>query len=207
MDFIELNKCEGKKYCLVIINAFFKWVDLLPLTAKPNALMVAKALTRAIISQFGIPEKIYCDNGTHFVNKVILHLVTVFGSNIKYHCSYHPQLTGLVERTNGTIKTKLRKAMAETGRSWVQCLPLVTLNMHMLPNPKGLSPYEIMYGRAYTIPEFGPMTPEGEDRNLAEYMVEMLKINVSCLSSLPLLSRLKLNSSRRSDLEIGYLSR
>lgn len=36
--------------------------------------MVAKALTKTIIPQFGIPEKIYCDNGTHFVNKVISHL-------------------------------------------------------------------------------------------------------------------------------------
>lgn len=32
-----------------------------------------------------------------------------------------------------------------------------------------------MYGQTYGIPKFGLMTPDGEDRNLAEYMVEMLR--------------------------------
>lgn len=98
-------------------DAFSTWVQVFP-TGNPDALMVAKALTKIII-----PEKVYCDNATHFVNKVISHLVTVFRSTIKCHCSYHPQSAGL-------IKTKLRKALTETGRNWVQCLPLIMYSEH-----------------------------------------------------------------------------
>lgn len=43
MDFIELNKSEGKKYCLVIIDAFSKWVEIFPAN-HADALTVAKAL-------------------------------------------------------------------------------------------------------------------------------------------------------------------
>lgn len=27
MDFIELNPCEGNKYCLVIVDTFSKWIE------------------------------------------------------------------------------------------------------------------------------------------------------------------------------------
>lgn len=30
MDFIELTPCQGYKYCLVIVDAFSKWVEAFP---------------------------------------------------------------------------------------------------------------------------------------------------------------------------------
>ena len=38
-----------------------------------------------------------------------------------------------MERVNGTIKAKLRKAMDETGKGWVTCLPAVMLSLHIQP--------------------------------------------------------------------------
>ena len=73
MDFIELNKCQGKKYCLVIVDAFSKWVEVFP-TGTPDSITVAKALCKEIIPRYGIPETIWSDNGTHFVNQVIVKI-------------------------------------------------------------------------------------------------------------------------------------
>lgn len=176
MDFIELTPCEGKKCCLVIIDMFSKWIEVFP-TKHQDALTVAKALTRDIIPRFGIPEIMYSDNGTHFVNQVIHHLALVFDISVKNHCAYHPQSAGLVERTNGTIKSKLKKTMTETGKNWMYCLPLVMLNMHILPGVRGISPFEILYGRPYTLPELKPFIRDDSEMEatLADYMAKMLK--------------------------------
>ena len=97
MDFIELNKCEGKKYCLVIIDMFTKWIEVFP-SSTPDALTVAKALVKDIIPRFGIPERIYSDNGSHFVNNTITMIAQHLSINLKNHCAYHPQSAGQVER-------------------------------------------------------------------------------------------------------------
>ncbi|XP_075697013.1 Schwann cell myelin protein-like [Rhinoderma darwinii] len=55
-------RLRWKKYRLVIIDVFTKWVEVFP-TASPDAITVAKALVNEIIPRFGIPEKIYSDNG------------------------------------------------------------------------------------------------------------------------------------------------
>lgn len=128
MDFIELNKCGGKKCRLGIIDTFSKWTEVFPCTHS-NALSVAKALVKEIIPRHGIPERIYSDNGAHFVNQLITTIGKQLQINLKPHCSYNPQSAGLVERHNGIIKARLSKAMAGTGQNWVSCLPVVQLHI------------------------------------------------------------------------------
>lgn len=80
-----------------------------------------------------------------------------------------------MERTNGTIKSKLRKAMTETGFTWIDCLPLVMLNMRMLPSARGISPYEILYGKPFQYPILQRFSETvAEDETLASYMKSML---------------------------------
>ncbi|XP_041423616.1 protein NYNRIN-like [Xenopus laevis] len=175
MDFIELNKCENKKYCLVIIDAFSRWVEAFPLHTS-DALSVAKALTKEIIPRFGIPEHIYSDNGSHFVNQIITQLTKHFSISLKNHCAYHPQSAGLVERHNGILKNKLRKLMEETKMTWIQCLPLALLAIRITPSHKRLTPFEVIYGRPYRIPQLSQFqtSEEEADQSLAEHMCRML---------------------------------
>lgn len=170
LDFIKLTRCEGKKYALVIVDKFSKWVEIFPV-GNPDVIAVAKALCRHIVPSFGIPEKIYCDNGTHFVNTVITKMSQSLGIQVKYHCAYHPQLAGLVERTNQTIKSKLRKAMAETGKNR---LPLVLTAMHITPTKDGLSPFEVLFGRSYQIPELRHTPAQEAEDSLTDYMRKTL---------------------------------
>lgn len=153
LDFIELSPCMGKKWCLMIIDSFSRWVEAFP-SAKADGLTVAKALVKDIIPRFGVPSRLYSDNGSHFVNEIIDHLTKTLCIDCKRHCSYHPQSAELVERSNGTIKNKLRKTMSETGRNWVEYLPLVLLNMRMLPSAKAISPYECLFGKPFQCPPF-----------------------------------------------------
>ena len=172
MDFIELNQSEGNKFCLVIIDSFSKWIELFP-TKSPDALTVAKALCKDI-PRYGIPEKIYSDNGSHFVNQMIKKIGMMFHIELKNHCAYHPQSAGLVERMNGTIKNRLKKCMEETGRPWTQCLDLVKLYIN-ITSSEGLTPYETLFGRPYRLPYFKNQWETEEDMTLADYMRQMFE--------------------------------
>lgn len=147
-------------------------------TAKPDALTVAKALCKYLIPTFGIMKVIRSDNGSHFVNDVISRIGKYFKIDLRHHCCYKPQAAGLVERTNGTIKNKLVKASKDTGRPWTECIELVKLNMHILPTEGStLTPFEILYGRPFTIPDLkckGIDQPDS-DKDLVDYMRETLQ--------------------------------
>lgn len=108
MDFIELSNYNNYKYCLVIVCPFSKWVEMIP-TRKADAISVAKVICKNVILEHGIPQTIYSDNGPHFVNKVIGCMAQHLGITLKNSCSYDPQSTGLVERTNGRVKLRLKK--------------------------------------------------------------------------------------------------
>lgn len=61
MDFIELTPNEGKKYCLVKVDMFSKWVAAFP-TKHATASRVTKALLTEILPRWGIPGKLSSSN-------------------------------------------------------------------------------------------------------------------------------------------------
>lgn len=147
MDFIELTPAEGKKYCLMVVDMFSKWVEAFP-TKSADSSAVAKALLSEIIPKWDIPGKITSDNGTHFVNQALKEISEQLGFKLQTHCAYHPQSGGAVERMNGSLKSKLVKCCEETGLTWPKALPLVLMYVRTRTKPPvHLSPYEVLYGR------------------------------------------------------------
>uniref|UniRef100_A0A669CE02 Gypsy retrotransposon integrase-like protein 1 n=1 Tax=Oreochromis niloticus TaxID=8128 RepID=A0A669CE02_ORENI len=175
MDFIELNECQGSKYALVIIDVFSRWPEIYPVK-KADAISVAKCLCNHFIPTYGIPTLIRSDNGTHFVNEVISKVSEALGFSIKHHCAYHPQSAGLVERTNGTIKQRLRKCMEGTGRPWPECIGLVKMWMRLTQSPQKLTPFEIIHGRPFPLPITSePIDKSIRETTLAEWMTKLLE--------------------------------
>ena len=74
-----------------------------------------------------MPSKLSSDNGTHFINKPLLHGKSL-GLILRRHFAYHSASGGAVERENGTLKSKLTKCCAETGLPWT--LGLGVLHVH-----------------------------------------------------------------------------
>lgn len=92
----------------------------------------------------------------------------MFQINLKNHCGYHAQSAGLVERANYTIKNRLKKCMTETGRPWTQCLDLVKMYINITSN--SVTPYEILFGRPYRVPQFKNIWESNEEITLADHM-------------------------------------
>ncbi|XP_067824723.1 uncharacterized protein [Heptranchias perlo] len=123
MDYIELERCQGYKYVLVIVDVFSKWIEAYP-TTDNKASTVVKVLMKEIIPRYGIPNQLSSDNGPHFVGQVNKEFCTQMGIKQQLRCAYRPQAAGLVERANQTLKNKLAKLKAETGTTWLKLLPI-----------------------------------------------------------------------------------
>jgi len=157
-----------------MIDAFSKWIEIVP-SKLADALAVAKAICKTIIPAHGIPQTIYSDNGPHFVNKVVQKMAQHLGMDLKNHCAHHPQSAGLVERTNGTIKSRLKKCRESTGRPWPEGLDLVKLYMRITPTSEGLTLFEIIHGRPYKLVFSSDLQKAEEEQTLADYMIRTLK--------------------------------
>uniref|UniRef100_A0A8P4FYZ8 Gag-Pol polyprotein n=1 Tax=Dicentrarchus labrax TaxID=13489 RepID=A0A8P4FYZ8_DICLA len=147
MDFIELSPAEGKKYCLVMVDMWSKWVEAFP-ARHQSSQVVAKALLTEIIPRWGIPTKLSSDNGAHFFNSAITQISDFLAIDLRRHCAYHPASGGAVERENGTLKSKLAKCCEETGLPWTKALPIVLMHIRMRKRSRvNMSPFEILFGR------------------------------------------------------------
>ncbi|KAJ1093264.1 hypothetical protein NDU88_006369 [Pleurodeles waltl] len=152
MDFIEMPVHGGLKYVLVVVCIFSHWIEAYP-TRRNDSLTVAKLLLRELIPRFGFPISLESDRGSHFNNEVIKLLCAALNIEQKLHCSYRPEASGLVEQMNGTLKSRMAKICASTNLKWPDALPLVLMSMRNTPDRKtGLSPHEILMGRAMRIP-------------------------------------------------------
>lgn len=71
--------------------------------------MVAKKILEEIFLRFRMPKVIRSDNGPTFVSKVSQGLAEILRTDWKFHCAYHPQSSGQVEKMNRTLKETLIK--------------------------------------------------------------------------------------------------
>ncbi|KAG9396908.1 pol polyprotein [Carpediemonas membranifera] len=138
----------GNRFILVIIDAFTRYVELVPM---PNhtADSVAGAIWTAIMGRHGLPTTIRTDNGPEFVNRVLNALLRRL--NVTHHRTlpYHPASNGIVERVNYEIKRHLRLLCAKfnTHSNWSPLVPYVqhVIN-HSRHSATGFTPHQLLFG-------------------------------------------------------------
>ncbi|XP_040270840.1 uncharacterized protein LOC120986370 [Bufo bufo] len=132
IDYIQLPKVGTLEYVLVCVDLFSGWPEAYPV-AKATAQNTAKKLLNEIVCWYGVPETIESDRGSHFTGEVMREIMGVLGIEQAFHTAYHPQSSGRVQRLNGTIKSKIQKAMAELKKPWTECLPLALFSTWYTP--------------------------------------------------------------------------
>lgn len=128
------------------------------ITKSEAAQIVVKKFISEIIPRFGLPVAIRSDK---FIAHIIQLLAKILGIRWKLHCIDRPQSSGQVERMNRALKETLTKLKLETGENWVSLLSFALLWAPCTPYVKGLTPFEILFGRP------PPLLPKVEKEVLA----------------------------------------
>jgi Integrase zinc binding domain/Integrase core domain len=94
-----------KRYLLVIVNYFTRWVEMFALR-RTTTTDIANILINEVICRYGTPSYILSDNGPQFVAQLFNEICHSLGIKRKLTANYHPQ-TNMTERVNCNLKAQI----------------------------------------------------------------------------------------------------
>lgn len=140
------------KFIIVAVDHLTKWVEA---RAIPNqsALTTATFILEQIIYRHGCPQVILTDNGTNFTSYIIPRLNALMGIKGTLTTPYRPQANGMVERTNGSLVSILRKLAHTKEHEWDTYLNTACFAYNIGYNcSTGHTPFRLLYGRHASVP-------------------------------------------------------
>ena len=122
---------------------------------------------------YGLPEKIFSDQGRNFESNLVKELCELSGIKKLRTTPFRPQTNGQCERFNATLTSMIGTLSEKAKTQWPQ---LVTTLVHAYnctrSSVTGFSPYFLLYGRHPMLPidiEFGVRTPDIEANSTLSY--------------------------------------
>lgn len=137
---------NGFRYVSVMIDQATRYLSLMPLTAKSNAIQHLIKWNNSNYKNFGNIRILKTDNGGEFVNRAYKQFCTEKGIFHDTSAPYTPETQGLVERVNSTFFNKLAKLFADQFSRvpkcwWPVCLEGIARNYNLtIHSSTGLSP-------------------------------------------------------------------
>jgi hypothetical protein len=145
---------RGSRYVLVAIEAFSKWLEVVPIPNKEPE-TVAYAFLHNVLARFAAPGQVVSDNGVEFTEGEFAQLL---GDTFIDHCTIspaHPQANGQAEKAVDIVKRALRKMCLQRHRldDWDTDVAWLSLGYRCSPHSSsGFAPYELMYARRPVVP-------------------------------------------------------
>ncbi|KAH0820498.1 hypothetical protein GEV33_002293 [Tenebrio molitor] len=173
---------EGFKHTLLLIDAFTKYVLLIPLRTLTGSEMVSALETHLLL--FGTPARMISDRGTNFTDKKVRDLLN--GLKIEHHliATAAPRANGQVERYVATVITLLAVEIQKVSE-WTSVVPKVQLTLNStVQKTTGFTPLHLLIGADTNVPQVQSLVdsvPQNvikidlrQDRDLA---YERLRVN------------------------------
>ena len=101
-----------KKYLLVMVNKFTKWIEAKPVKMAESGLVID--FVSGLVHHYGIPHSIITDNGTNFTANEVKLWCSNMSIKLDYASVYHPQTNGQVERANGLIMRGIKPILVRS---------------------------------------------------------------------------------------------
>ncbi|KAL0433284.1 UNVERIFIED_CONTAM: hypothetical protein Slati_2662700 [Sesamum latifolium] len=135
-----------KKFLLVAIDYFTKWVEAEPL-ARITEGKVMKFIWKNIICRFGLPRELISDNGQQFQGRRIQDWWAGLNIKQRFTSVSHPQANGQVDVTNRILVQSIKKRLDRAGGTWVEKLTSILWSYRTTPRGStGESPFTLVYG-------------------------------------------------------------
>ncbi|KAL0411615.1 UNVERIFIED_CONTAM: hypothetical protein Slati_3751200 [Sesamum latifolium] len=141
-----------KKFLLVAIDYFRKWVEAEPLAHITEG-EVMKFIWRNIICRFGLPRELILDNDQQFQGRRIQNWCAGLHIKQRFTSVSHPQANGQVEVTNRILVQGIKKRLDRAGGTWVEELTSILWSYRTTPRGSiGESLFTLVYGMKAIIP-------------------------------------------------------
>ncbi|KAL0411285.1 UNVERIFIED_CONTAM: hypothetical protein Slati_3718200 [Sesamum latifolium] len=173
-----------RKFLLVAIDYFTKWVETEPLACITEG-EVMKFIWKNIVCRFGIPREIVSDNERQFQERRIQEWCQRLHIKQRFTTVAHPQSNGQFEVTNRILVQGIKRRLDRVGGNWTKELTSVLWAYKMTPRGStGESPFSLVYGTEAIFPaELG--TPSHRVMNFAEECnKDLLKENLDLIEKL-----------------------
>ena len=114
----------GKVFMLVMPSYFSKWIEVEAFVQVRHKEVVS-FIKRNILTRFGIPGEIICDNGSKFISKRTIEFCTSWGIKMIMSNPVHRQANIQAESSNKIIVNNLKKRLDKRMGRWAEELPFV----------------------------------------------------------------------------------
>ncbi|CAL1368987.1 unnamed protein product [Linum trigynum] len=154
MDFLgPFPEAPGrKKYLIVAIDYFTKWIEADALTGMTTQ-QVVKFLWTHIICRFSLPHTIVLDQGTQFKSQDLQTYCAQYGVLLRYAFVSYPQANGQAESANKNILWGLKTRIDDAKGKWVEELSHVLwAHRTSYKTAIGDTPYALTYGTDAVLP-------------------------------------------------------
>ena len=84
-----------KKYLLVMVDKFTKWIEAKPVKTAESGPVID--FISGVVHRYGVPHSIITDNGSNFIADEVKTWCGKMGIKLDYASVYHPQTNSQVE--------------------------------------------------------------------------------------------------------------
>ena len=180
MDIVgKLPPASGQRvYLLAMTDYFSKWIEAEAFKEIKDT-QVISFIRRNILSRFGIPSTIVCDNGSQFISDKTKAFCQQYNIQLVMSTPRYPQANGQAEANNKVILNNLKKRLKDAKGKWADELPLILWSDRTTPKTAtGHTPFSLVYGCEAVLPvevslptaRYGLTTEESSISNLLHHL-------------------------------------
>jgi hypothetical protein len=162
----------------VIVDRLSGWICAQPILNKGFTSKKAARLVHHVwMDIFGVPSTILTDLGPQFVSSWFKNFCALQGVQHATSIAYRHNTNGRAEQAIEQILVKLRKLHEDEGLDWTLALPRAIRQLHDLPGPSGLSPFQVVFGRD-RLDQFLPLPRDKDCEDALQWHAKMVEMDV-----------------------------